>query len=42
MESDFVYDEMMLTGAGENGQAIAKQMMAATNKMSGAERTATR
>ena len=34
---DFVYDEMILTGAGEQGQANAKQVMAATNKMSGAE-----
>jgi short subunit dehydrogenase-like uncharacterized protein len=34
---DFVYDEMILTGAGEEGQANAKLVMAATNKMSGAE-----
>jgi short subunit dehydrogenase-like uncharacterized protein len=34
---DFVYDEMILTGEGEQGQANAKQVMAATNKMSGIE-----
>jgi short subunit dehydrogenase-like uncharacterized protein len=35
--TDFVYDEMISTGAGEQGQANAKQVMAATNKMSGGE-----
>jgi short subunit dehydrogenase-like uncharacterized protein len=34
---DFVYDEMILTGEGEEGQANAKLVVAATNKMSGAE-----
>jgi short subunit dehydrogenase-like uncharacterized protein len=34
---DFVYDEMVLTGAGEQGEANARLIMAATNKMSGAE-----
>jgi short subunit dehydrogenase-like uncharacterized protein len=34
---DFVYDEMILTGEGEQGQANAKLVVAATNKMSGAE-----
>jgi short subunit dehydrogenase-like uncharacterized protein len=31
---DFVYDEMVLTGPGEQGEADAKLLMAATNKMS--------
>jgi short subunit dehydrogenase-like uncharacterized protein len=31
---DFVYDEMVLTGPGEQGEANAKLLMAATNKMS--------
>jgi short subunit dehydrogenase-like uncharacterized protein len=34
---DFVYDEMILTGEGEQGQANAKLVVAATNKMSGVE-----
>jgi short subunit dehydrogenase-like uncharacterized protein len=34
---DFVYDEMVLTGPGEQGEANAKLVVAATNKMSGAE-----
>ncbi len=34
---EFVYDEMISTGAGEEGQANAKLVMAATNKMSGGE-----
>ncbi len=34
---DFVYDEMVLTGPGEQGQANAKLVMVATNKMSGSE-----
>ena len=34
---DFVYDEMVLTGPGEQGQANAKLVMAANNKMSGHE-----
>jgi short subunit dehydrogenase-like uncharacterized protein len=34
---DFVYDEMMLTGPGENGEAMAKRIMAAntSEKMGG-------
>jgi len=32
---DFVYDEMVLTGVGEKGEANAKLVMAANNKMSG-------
>ncbi|HEY2249078.1 MAG TPA: saccharopine dehydrogenase NADP-binding domain-containing protein [Bradyrhizobium sp.] len=32
---DFVYDEMMITGPGEQGEAIAKKIMAANNKLSG-------
>jgi short subunit dehydrogenase-like uncharacterized protein len=32
---DFIYDEMVLTGPGEQGQANAKLVMAANNKMSG-------
>jgi len=32
---DFIYDEMVLTGAGEKGEANAKLVMAANNKMSG-------
>jgi short subunit dehydrogenase-like uncharacterized protein len=31
---DFVYDEMVLTGPGEQGEANAKLLMAATNKLS--------
>jgi short subunit dehydrogenase-like uncharacterized protein len=34
---DFVYDEMVLTGVGEKGEADAKRLMAANNKMSGSE-----
>lgn len=34
---DFVYDEMVLTGAGEEGESNAKLLMAANNKMSGSE-----
>lgn len=34
---DFTYDEMILTGSGDEGQAKAKQVVAATNKMSGTE-----
>ena len=34
---DFVYDEMVLTGPGEQGEANGRLVMAATNKMSGAE-----
>ncbi|WP_213772580.1 saccharopine dehydrogenase NADP-binding domain-containing protein [Bradyrhizobium sp. dw_78] len=34
---DFIYDEMVLTGAGEQGQANAKLVMAANNKMGGSE-----
>jgi short subunit dehydrogenase-like uncharacterized protein len=30
---DFVYDEMVLTGAGEQGEANAKLLMAANNKL---------
>ena len=32
---DFVYDEMVVTGPGEQGEAIAKKIMAANNKLSG-------
>jgi short subunit dehydrogenase-like uncharacterized protein len=34
---DFVYDEMVVTGSGEQGEAIAKKVMAANNKFSGAD-----
>jgi short subunit dehydrogenase-like uncharacterized protein len=34
---DFVYDEMVMTGPGEQGEAIARKVMAANNKFSGAE-----
>jgi short subunit dehydrogenase-like uncharacterized protein len=34
---DFVYDEMVQTGAGETGEANAKLVMAANNKMSGSD-----
>ena len=34
---DFVYDEMVLTGAGEKGEADAKRVMAANNKMAASE-----
>ena len=32
---DFVYDEMVITGPGEQGEAMAKKVMAANNKLSG-------
>ena len=32
---DFVYDEMVITGPGEQGEAIAKKVVAANNKLSG-------
>jgi short subunit dehydrogenase-like uncharacterized protein len=32
---DFVYDEMVITGPGEQGEAVAKKVMAANNKLSG-------
>jgi short subunit dehydrogenase-like uncharacterized protein len=31
---DFVYDEMQITGAGEEGEASARRILAANNKMS--------
>ena len=34
---DFVYDEMVITGPGEQGEATAKKVMAANNKLSGAD-----
>ena len=34
---DFVYDEMVVTGPGEQGEAIAKKVMAANNKLSGTD-----
>jgi short subunit dehydrogenase-like uncharacterized protein len=34
---DFVYDEMVMTGPGEQGEAIARKVMAANNKFSGVE-----
>ena len=34
---DFVYDEMVMTGPGEQGEAMAKKVMAANNKFSGVE-----
>lgn len=34
---DFVYDEMVITGPGEQGEAVAKKLMAANNKLSGAD-----
>jgi short subunit dehydrogenase-like uncharacterized protein len=30
---DFVYDEMQITGVGEDGEALAKRILAANNKM---------
>ena len=33
---DFVYDEMQIAGPGEEGEAKAKRMMAASNNLSGA------
>jgi short subunit dehydrogenase-like uncharacterized protein len=32
---DFIYDEMVITGPGEQGEAAAKKVMAANNKLSG-------
>jgi short subunit dehydrogenase-like uncharacterized protein len=32
---DFVYDEMVITGPGERGEAVAKKIMAENNKLSG-------
>ena len=32
---DFVYDEMVITGPGEQGEVMAKKVMAANNKLSG-------
>jgi short subunit dehydrogenase-like uncharacterized protein len=32
---DFVYDEMVITGPGEQGEVAAKKVMAANNKLSG-------
>jgi short subunit dehydrogenase-like uncharacterized protein len=34
---DFVYDEMVITGPGEQGEAMAKKVMAANNKLSGTD-----
>ena len=34
---DFVYDEMVITGPGEQGEATARKVMAANNKLSGAD-----
>jgi short subunit dehydrogenase-like uncharacterized protein len=34
---DFVYDEMVITGPGEQGEAVAKKIMAANNKLSGTD-----
>jgi short subunit dehydrogenase-like uncharacterized protein len=34
---DFVYDEMVVTGPGEQGEAMAKKVMAANNKLSGTD-----
>ena len=34
---DFVYDEMVVTGPGDEGEATAKKVMAANNKLSGAD-----
>lgn len=34
---DFIYDEMVLTGAGEKGEANAKLVMAANNKLNGSD-----
>ena len=34
---DFVYDEMVVTGPGEQGEAKAKKVMAANNKLSGTD-----
>ena len=32
---NFVYDEMVITGPGEQGEVVAKKVMAANNKLSG-------
>jgi short subunit dehydrogenase-like uncharacterized protein len=32
---EFVYDEMVITGPGEQGEAVARKIMAANNKLSG-------
>src|SRR5215470_1825845 len=34
---EFVYDEMVITGPGEQGEAMAKKVMAANNKLSGTD-----
>jgi short subunit dehydrogenase-like uncharacterized protein len=34
---EFVYDEMVVTGPGEQGEAMAKKVMAANNKFSGTD-----
>jgi short subunit dehydrogenase-like uncharacterized protein len=34
---DFVYDEMVVTGPGDDGEAMAKKVMAANNKLSGTD-----
>jgi short subunit dehydrogenase-like uncharacterized protein len=34
---DFIYDEMVITGPGEQGEATAKKVMAANNKLSGTD-----
>jgi short subunit dehydrogenase-like uncharacterized protein len=34
---DFVYDEMVMTGPGEQGEAMARKVMAGNNKFSGVE-----
>jgi short subunit dehydrogenase-like uncharacterized protein len=34
---DFVYDEMVITGPGEQGEAVAKKVTAANNKLSGTD-----
>ena len=34
---DFVYDEMVVTGPGEEGEAMAKKVVVANNKLSGNE-----
>ncbi len=36
---EFVYDEMVLTGPGEKGEANAKHVMAANNRKDGGPRT---
>ena len=39
---EFVYDEMVLTGAGEKGEANAKLVMAANTEKTGPERARSR